>query len=134
VSKTASIMLLMAFVGSVLSVDSSRLSAADRWIYSGDALDIKEVKLTDSGEVEITFTTLIESAWYCPGANGKVGKEKKVLTFVRAWYSQRPKVDFPARLKDHQKKTLESVIRVDSKGQPIFVKSGKNLIKIYPAE
>jgi hypothetical protein len=109
-------------------------SAADRSSYSGERLTIKSVEQTDSGNVQITYTTMPETLYYCPGANETKAAEGKVLTFVRAFFKQKPKVKYPAKAKGDPAKTADKQILVDAKGKPLFVKSGDELVKIYPVD
>ena len=101
--------------------------------YSGDALTIKEAKLTDNGMVQITFTTMPETVWYCPGANGKVTKDGIELKFVRSWFKWKPKVHYPAK-PVKKNNHLEQRILINAKGKPLFIRSGKKWIKIFPKD
>ena len=64
-------MLIAAAICGGFLVSSPMSAAAERSTYSGGQLDIKEVTLTDSGKVQITFNTMPETLYYCPGANGE---------------------------------------------------------------
>jgi len=101
--------------------------------YSGDALTIKEAKLNDNGMVQITFTTLSETVWYCPGANGKVTKEGIELKFVRSWFKRKPKVHYPAKPVKKNNHTEQRIL-IDAKGRPLFIHSGKKRIQIFPKD
>jgi hypothetical protein len=109
-------------------------AAADNSTYSGQQLEIREVTLTDSGEVQVTFNTMPETLYYCPGANGDTTEEGTLLTFVRSFVKAKPKVDYPATRKGDPAKTWDKLILVDAKDKPIFVKSGKDVVKIFPAD
>jgi hypothetical protein len=75
-----------------------------------------------------------ETLYYCPGANGETTEEGTLLIFVRSFVKVKPKVDYPAKHKGDPAKTLDQLILVDAKDKPVFVKSGKDLIKIFPAD
>ena len=100
----------------------------------GPTTQIREVTLTDSGKIQITFNTMPETLYYCPGANGEASQRGTVLTFVRSFVKAKPKVDYPAKRKGDPAKTWDKLILVDAKDRPIFVKSGKDLLKIFPAD
>jgi hypothetical protein len=99
-----------------------------------DSIAADDPSLTDSGEVQITFNTMPESLYYCPGANGETTEEGTLLTFVRSFVKVKPRVDYPAKRKGDPAKTWDKLILVDAKDKPIFVKSGKDLVKIFPAD
>ncbi len=101
-------------------------------IYAGKDLNIKEAVLTNDGEVRITFTTLTETIYFCPGANGKTTAERIELSFVRESNNSRPNVTYPAKSTD-AKKSLDKYILIDAKGKPIYLNTGNGSIKIYPA-
>lgn len=100
-------------------------------IYGGKDLNIKEAVLTKDGEVRITFTTLTETMYFCPGANGKTTEERIELSFVRESYKNRPNVTYPAKSAD-AKKSIDQYILIDAQGKPIYLNTGKGSIKIYP--
>lgn len=101
-------------------------------IYIGKDLNIKEAVLTKDGEVRITFNTLTETLYFCPGANGKTTDERIELSFVRESIKNRPNVTYPAKSTD-AKKSADQYILIDAKGKPIYLNTGKGSIKIYPA-
>lgn len=127
-------MLIAAAACGGFLVSSPTSAAADDSTYSGQQLKIREVTLTDSGKVQITFNTMAETLYYCPGANGEASQRGTVLRFVRSFVKMKPQVDYPAKRKGDPAKTWDRLILVDAKDKPIFVKSGKDLIKIFPAD
>lgn len=130
--------LLFATAICAVSIYQSLASiAADRLIglfNSGIYTDvnIKEAVLTNDGEVRITFSTLAETLYFCPGANGKTTEERVELSFVRESIKNRPNVTYPAKSTDPTKST-DKFILIDAQGKPIYLNTGKGLIKIYPA-
>ncbi len=51
--------------------------------YSLKEITIKKTELNQEGQLEITFETLVEAMWYCPGANGERVEAGIELTFPR---------------------------------------------------
>ena len=49
-----------------------------------------------SGKTRVTFTTLLESVYWCPGAEVKETPDAVYVGFVRAWHKARPQVALPA--------------------------------------
>ena len=91
---------------------------------------IRKVELQDDSSLKITFTVDAESMWFCPGANGKKAGKDIELTFVRAKYDKRPKVDYP--MKSAAKEDISQVITIPAPFDAVFIRDGKNLVKIYP--
>jgi hypothetical protein len=127
------VLIAAAICGGFL-VSSPTPAAAGDSTYSGQQLKIRKVTLADSGKVQITFNTMPETLYYCPGANREASQRGTLLTFVRSFAKAKPKVDYPAKRKGDPAKTSEWSILVDAKDKPIFVKSGKDLVKIFPAD
>lgn len=112
-----------------LVADPSSLNIVGPSYYLADQIDIQEAALTKDGKVRIKFQVMMETLWYCPGANAEITKDQIELTFVRAWWKKKPKVTHPAYV---SKEGGVRVMIVDSKGKPVFLKSGKELVKIFP--
>ena len=98
--------------------------------YGASALTIEKIKEQDNGDIQIVFTSMAETMYHCPGANGKVTKKGVELTFVRAGYKKSPKVDYPAV--PSGKDSLSKIITIPAKGLPVFLNDGKRLVKIHP--
>jgi len=127
-------MLIAAVSCGGFLASSPTVAAAGDSTYSGQQLEIREVTLTESGKVQITFNTMPETLYYCPGANGEASQRGTVLTFVRSFAKAKPKVDYPAKRKGDPAKTWDQLILVDAKDKPIFVKSGKDLVRMFPVD
>ncbi len=112
-----------------LTAAQSPLNAVGSSHYSVDQIQIKEAKRTEDGKVKITFRAMAETLYFCPGANGKTTTEGIELTFVRSSIMRKPKVKYPAKVVPD---TATRFIVVDAKNQPLFLKSGKKLVKIFP--
>ena len=99
--------------------------------YGGKSLpvNIEKIQPLKDGKIEIHYRTMIESLWWCPGANGKKSDAGTELTFVHVSHKARPKVTYPR--KSGEKRT--AIIVVPADGKPIFLVHGKKRIKLYPA-
>lgn len=91
-------------------------------------LAIEKVQPIEGGKIEIHYKTLLETVWWCPGANGKQTDAGLELTFVRAFHTMKPKVKYP--MKRGEKGT--AVIVVPNDGKPIFRLAGEKRIQVYP--
>jgi uncharacterized protein (TIGR03067 family) len=100
--------------------------------YSVDQVEIQKTVLNDKGQLEITFKTMVETIYACPGANGKMTDQGLELTFVRMQINKKAKVDFPVSPVDAG---FGGIITVDAKNKPVFIRSGDKLVKIWePAD
>ena len=93
-------------------------------------LTIEKIQPLKDGKIEIHYRTLVETVWWCPGANGKKTDAGTELTFVRASYKHKPKVTYPR--KPGEKGT--AIIVVPNDGKPIFRVAGEKRIKVYPVD
>jgi hypothetical protein len=93
--------------------------------------EIREVEVQVDSSIKVTFIVLTESMWFCPGADGKKSGKDIELTFERALYNKRPKVDYPA--KSVSKGDMSKVITIPAPFESVFLRDGKKLVKIYPA-
>jgi hypothetical protein len=91
-------------------------------------LTIEKVQPFKDGQIEIHYRPMVESVWWCPGANGKKTDAGTELTFVRAFHKFNPKVTYPMRR--GEKGT--AIIVVPGGGKPIFRVAGKRRIQVYP--
>jgi len=104
---------------------------AAKKFYGAGQLQIKKVTQQKDGNVEITFSPLIETLYHCPGANAKMTDKGIELTFVRASYKRKPKVDYPA--KSVPNKPLKIIV-VPAKNKPLFLKDRSKVIPILPTD
>ncbi len=123
-------LLLMA--SAMLLVSFTSVGAADGAAYAASDLTFKEVKSQADGTVQIVFTSLPETLYYCPGAKATTTKKGVELTFVRSRIKKKPKVDYPAKL--FKKGEILKVVTVPAKGNPVFLRDGKKLVKLHPAD
>lgn len=93
------------------------------------SVTIKKAKRIKDAKVKITFRAMPETLFFCPGANGKTTKDGLILTFVRSSIKRKLQVQYRAKVISD---TATRFIVVDAKDQPIYMKSGKKLVKIYP--
>ena len=91
---------------------------------------IRKVELQDDSSLKVTFTVDAESMWFCPGANGKKAGKDIELTFARAKYDKRPKMDYPVKFA--AKGDISLVVTIPAPFDAVFIRDGKNLVKIYP--
>ena len=91
-------------------------------------LTIEKIQPLKDGKIEIHYRTLVETAWWCPGANGKKTDAGTELTFVRASYKHKPKVTYPTKPGEKG----AAIIVVPNDGKPIFRVAGEKRIKVYP--
>ena len=117
-------------VSAILLATFASVQAEDRSTYLPT---IKEVKALDNGSVQITFTTMPETLYYCPGANSKTTDKGLELSFVRSSTRKSPKVAYPAK---NLKKdgTVAKVITIPAPTGSVFVKYGKHLTKLLPKD
>ena len=87
------------------------------------------MEVQKDGNFQVTFRVPPESVYYCPGVNAKTTKMGVELTFVRSWYTKKPKVDYPVKL---VKGAMFKVVTVPAKGRSVFLRDGKNLVKLHP--
>lgn len=104
--------------------------AASADAYGQGGLTIREFEVKKNGDVHIVFRPMAETMYWCPGANAKVTPEGIELTFVRTGFKKRPEVDYPAK---RVKETGDRVLVVPAKGKQIFVRDGKELVKLEAA-
>jgi hypothetical protein len=119
-------LLIAAFVTFVT------FAAADR-SYQGDNLEIHSVEVKDDGSIQIAFSPLVETMWYCPGADAKATEKGVELKFVRAGFKKKPKVDYPAKNGSIDGKAVK-LITLPKETKAILLREGKELRKIYPSE
>lgn len=93
-----------------------------------EQVEVKKTVLNDEGQFEITFSTLMETIYCCPGANGKLTDQGLELTFVRSLFNKKAKVDFPVSPEETR---FGGLITVDVKNKPVFIRSGDKLVKIW---
>lgn len=123
--------VVLLFISALLLGSLSMLQAADSSAYTSDNLTIKEVTTAKNGTVRIAFTTMPETLWYCPGANCKKTDKGLHLTFVRANFKKRPKVDLRVTFKD-QAKSIIRYITIPAESGPIFYHDGDRLVQLHP--
>lgn len=108
---------------------NGKLPAKDR--YAEDEVWIEDAVRLDDGKIKITFSTMPESLYYCPGAVGEIKKNWIDITFVRAGIRRRPKVTYPVqRVSDPGK--VSKFIVIDSGGKPVFVKTEGKRLQVFP--
>ena len=122
--------LLMA--AAMLLVSFTSAGAADGAAYAAGDLTFKEIKSQADGTVQIVFTSLAESLYYCPGVKATTTKKGVEFTFVRSGIKKKPKVDYPA--KPVKKGGILKVVTVPTKGGSVFLRDGKKLVKLNPKD
>ena len=103
-------------------------SFSEKQAYFDGNLTVEKVERNRDGQVEITFGTLAESMFFCPGANAKETDQGIELTFVRAVYNQRPNVDYPAV---RRPQGSAKVISIETPDKPILIRSPNGLEPIW---
>jgi uncharacterized protein (TIGR03067 family) len=99
--------------------------------YSLEEVTIGKTELKSERQLEIKFETLVETMWYCPGANGERGEQGLELTFPRVPYKNKADVDYPA---SYEKESRARTITVDPKNKPVFIRFGEKREKIWDPE
>ncbi len=87
--------------------------------YSADDIKVQETVVNASGQLEITYVTLVESAYFCPGAIGENTQHGLELSFVRLPVGRKLSVTYPAQ----QTGQWANKIVVDPRGQPVLLRS-----------
>ncbi len=113
------------------SLEASFFQAMSRSEYGEKDLEFIEIKSGNEGEVEIEFTAMLETLYFCPGANAKTTEKGIELTFVRSYYKTKPKVTYPAK-RVNMEQGMAQVIVVPAKGKAVFLRDGKKLVKLFP--
>lgn len=114
------------------SLTSTLTGALSETAYSEKDLHVESIVPQKDGTLQITFTPLIETMYFCPGANVKKSAEGLEISFVRAAMNQRPKVDFPG--KPIAKTSNSMRIDVPAQGETLFLRNGDRLVKLFPRE
>jgi hypothetical protein len=90
----------------VTFIESSLAHAATVDAYGEADVAFSEIRSNEKGEVEITYTTVPESLYCCPGANAKTTKEGIEFTFMRSIIHKNPKVTYPAKFVKEDRREL----------------------------
>ena len=98
--------------------------------YGSDNLTIERIVEKENGDIQIVFTPMAETMYYCPGAIAIVTENGLELIFVRTSIRKSPDVTYPAVIAG--KDTLSKVITVRAKGQSVYWDQDKQIVKIFP--
>lgn len=116
----------------LIAISSSIAIAAPKKAYQPTIKEVRELKLDEGkGALEFTFTVLTESIYHCPGVVVKETEKGMELTFIRSSLKGKPKVDYPAKTLEGEA-GLVKVVTVPKPKGAVFVRRGKELVKIYP--
>lgn len=119
---------LLLLVLMLLTTGGCEESAMDS--YNPDQLTAINVVSVDENTVRITFSTMLESAHYCPGVNASEESDQVYLAFVRCSIGKKCSVTHESRKDD----AGQSYVIVKNSGKPISIRSEDGTKRLYPEE
>ncbi len=101
--------------------------------YHGDYLTIHEVTAREDGTIQIAFSTLIETMWFCPGADAVETPDGIVIRFLRVGFKERPEVDYPATAAEIDGRIAQT-ITLPAGTRAVFYQNGDERQELLPAK
>jgi hypothetical protein len=108
-------------------------SSADKVSYQNEQITVKDVERMKDTPVQIVYRTIVESMWYCPGAEIKKIAEGLDLTFIRVKYNKKQTVEHLRKILREGTKVW-NVVTIPSNGEAFFIRNGRNLVKLLREE
>lgn len=125
---TNSLRNVLVLAASILLGSLTAATAAPR-SYKAEQVTIKKVEPQKNATIKITYSTMAETMYFCPGANSTTTDKGVELSFPRAYFKSRAKAEHPGTpIKDSFYKT----VIIPTEGKPVFIKNGKKPVQIHP--
>ncbi|WP_143821130.1 hypothetical protein [Motiliproteus sp. MSK22-1] len=93
--------------------------------YSHDELSIESIERQDNGSTKIVYSTILETLYYCPGANVTEKKDGIHIEFVRCPIDDLCNVTHPLKLENDKE-----YIVIEDVEKKLYLKTKNDLIKI----
>jgi hypothetical protein len=97
--------------------------------YSNEDITIQALEQNEDGLTKIFYSSILETLYFCPGANVTETKEKITVEFIRCSINEKCEVTHPA-----MQEGQDEYILIDKGEKSIFLKHRNELFSIPPSK